>query len=301
MPDIGYLFQVDGYGESQVFEQGFVVRASRIMASGKAGRFSYFAQVNLITEPSLLDTRLRVALTDELGVEAGLVKTPFSAEFNTFRGHLPLSEPSRVVVALAPKRQIGATLKAVLGSTTIRGGLYNGNGRVLQNDGSGLMGVGRLEQRLLIGDPENPSVLQVGINGAYSRDQDVFLPGFATSYAGSRLIGGMDAKFSSGPILASAEMNVAEFEPDSAGFDTDKLVPWGFALTTGYCFSSGHSITGRLDFLDRDLQASGDYLLVGGYAFSPVPGARFSAEYRFNLTDSRTSQVLIRFQLARKN
>lgn len=300
IPSIGYLFQVDGYAESQLFEQGFVVRSARVIASGKAGRFSYFAQVNLITEPSLLDTRLRVALTDELGLEAGLVKTPFSAEFNTFRGHLPLSEPSRIVIALAPKRQIGATLKAVVGSTSIRGGLYNGNGRVLQNDGAGLMGVARLEQVMKIGGPEIQGELQLGVNGAYSRDQDVFLPGFSSSYAGSRLIGGMDARFSTGRILASAEVNVAEFSPDSAGIDIDNLFPWGFALTAGYAFPSGHSLTGRIDFLDRDLEPIGDYVLVGGYAFEPIRGARISAEYRFNMTDSRTSEVLIRFQLARK-
>ncbi|MFC2085881.1 porin, partial [Bacteroidota bacterium] len=208
-PRFGFLIQTDFNAESQLVEDGFIVRTSRLSVAGTAGsRFRYFVQANLLTNRSILDTRLGVRLTRALDLEVGLVKSPFSTEFLRSRASLPLTERARVVVMLAPKRQIGATAITNVGETSIRGGVYNGNGQFnLTNDGPGFLTVGRVDHGIVLNDGD--AHLRFAINAAYSRDHSAPVPGISLEFAGTRRIVGADAELTTGHFLVATELIAA--------------------------------------------------------------------------------------------
>lgn len=299
-PRIGVLLQLDGIAESQVVEQGFIVRASRVMLSGEIhNRFSYFVQVNLLTEPALLDTRLRVHLTEQLRIEAGQVKSPFSREFLKFRGDQIMTELPSAVIALAPKRQIGATVDYSSGSTRLRGGIYNGNGRFdLMNDGPGMMIVARAEQTFELGREPKTSTAYLGLSAAFSEDDDALILGLYDSFAGKRVLLGADAEIEMDRLVAAAEVAAGWFDEDGSGSPSNN--PWGFALTSGYAAWPSHQFLARVDYFDRDQSGDGTWLVAAGYSFRPIPHVRFGAEYRFNASKSATAGLVGRFQIGFK-
>jgi hypothetical protein len=299
-PSIGVLLQLDGIAESQVVEKGFIVRASRVMLSGEIhGRFSYFVQVNLITEPALLDTRLRVRFSEQLGVEAGQVKSPFSREFLKFRGDQLMTELPSSVIALAPKRQIGTTVEYTRGSARLKGGIYNGNGRFdLMNDGPGMMIVARVEQSWKSRAPSDRGAIYLGLSAAFSSDDNAFIPGVYDAFAGERVLLGADAEIEIDRLVAAAEVVAGWFDEEGSGSPSNK--PWGVALTSGYAVRPSHQILGRADYFDRDRSGDGTWLIAAGYSFRPVPHVRFGAEYRFDATRSTTAGLVGRFQVGFK-
>ena len=106
---LGTLVQADArVGDGP---EGFALPAARLRATARAEGLTLFAQADLARDPVLLDARLSLPVAGVLVVDTGLFKTPFSREFLTFRGALPLAERSRVVRALAP----GPTVWRALG------------------------------------------------------------------------------------------------------------------------------------------------------------------------------------------
>lgn len=188
---IGYLLQADALAGPEADPDGFVLRNARLRLGGNAGEgVRYFVQAELVRQPAVLDTRLEVDLAEAVTARAGLYKTPFSREFQMFRGDRPLAESPRAVDALGPGRQVGASLRATSGATWAEVGLYNGNGgRTLTNDGDGFLVVARAETVVAI----PIGSVRLGASAARGEDDAAPIPTIDSAFEGTRTVLGADA------------------------------------------------------------------------------------------------------------
>ena len=242
---IGALLQVDGTAGRADATDSFNLRVARFRFRGTAHRLQFFVQTEFNSAPAVLDTRLRFAVSDAVSVAAGLYKAPFSAEFLLFRGDLPFLERSRVVNALAPKRQTGVSLRADLlpGRLQFEGGVFNGNGGQFRlNDNDSFLYVGRLTGIQPLSDNGQ---LAVSANVAYSQDESVALSPLPAPFAGRRTLLGLDARLQWQQWLLAAEGITAHLN----AADGPTHQPAGYYVTTGYRFTDHHQALVRLDAL----------------------------------------------------
>jgi phosphate-selective porin len=109
---------------------------------------------------SLQDAYVRWTHQD-LGIQAGQFKTPFTREFITSLSEVETADRSTVVDSLAPKRDIGLMADySAGGRATVMAGLFNGNGQnVTSNSDTTLLGVARVSVRII-------PFLAIGVNAA---------------------------------------------------------------------------------------------------------------------------------------
>jgi hypothetical protein len=274
------------------------MRNARLRIKGDAGaRIGYFFQTELLRSPVVLDTRIRVSLTDRLTLDAGVFKTPFSREFLIFRGALPMAERSLVVDRLAPARQVGASLTLASAATSVSAGVFNGNGgRTFSNDGDGLMGVARVER--VTGSSESGTV-RLGVNAALSRDQDAPSVGVISSFSGDRFVAGADVEFVRGGAYALLEVIAARLDPAPAA--TESEYPWGFFAVGGGQIATDHRLMGRLEYFEPDHGQRDSELLAGAaYFYSLNAFATLVGDVRVPVDDSDRTEFIVRLQLALK-
>jgi hypothetical protein len=98
---------------------------------------------------------------EQLGVQVGQFKTPFTSEFIRSLAEVETADRSTVVDSLAPKRDIGVMADyTAAGRATLSAGLFNGNGQnVTANSDTTLLGVARVSVRVV-------PFLALGVNAA---------------------------------------------------------------------------------------------------------------------------------------
>jgi phosphate-selective porin len=190
---------------------GFEIFDARARASGEiSGLFDYFMQVEV--DPGdetfrLLDARATVPVLPQLDLSIGLFRPSFGLEALVNRGDLTFVERDQATEAIAPGRQVGVSAESELleGRLTLAAGVFNGNGRSLENDGNDFMVAGRAEFNS-IGTIAfyDELVIQVGGSIAYSKDTSADLgrglvtgdptgsPELTAGFAGDRLLLGAD-------------------------------------------------------------------------------------------------------------
>jgi len=261
---VGALLQTDVDVARPDRNDGFRVRVARLRFGGTAEPVDYFVQVELAGSPSLLDLRLAVPLTPRLRLTTGLLGAPFSQEFLDFRGALLLAERARVINALAPQRQVGATLSATLvpRCLTLDVGAYNGNGRAPFNDNDHLLYVGRLNGTVPLGS----GTLRVAGQAAVSEDQDVTIPMTAPNFRGRRFVFGVDATLDVGRWEAAVEAIAADLGAAGAARD---LMPSGLSVTGAVDLSPAHQLVARFDQFSPDTGPAGaSARYIAGYTFT---------------------------------
>jgi hypothetical protein len=298
-PHFGYVVQTDALLGPEAEPEGFLLRNARVRFGEEASPVArYFVQAELARAPSVLDARIAVRVAGPLEVVAGLYKAPFSREFLIFRGALPLAERARVVSALAPRRQVGASLRLAgpVGGADGRAevGLYNGNGgRTLSADAGGPLVVGRAEASWTTG----PGVLRVGASAAYGEDGAAPIPLFDAPFAGTRAVGGADVELATPRLYVLAEGIAARFDSGSG-----VRSPWGGAVTASFEALQHVRIVGRADVLDADPEGGGDSegraRFTAGLDFEPSPHVRALADYDFPATAPGDGVLRLRLQLA---
>lgn len=266
---------------------GFRVHDARLRASGKIGIvFDYRVQAEWDTGADrfrLLDASLSLPVVPQLALELGQFKAPFGREVLEGKGEIVFLERAQASRLVAPGRQVGVQLsgRALEDRLSYRGGLFNGNGRRLENDNDSFLWAARVEYNT-VGAAEfyDELVVEVGGDVAYSSDDGVDLtarldrPVTATvvdlaDFTGDRLLLGVDGRAGWRGFFVRGEYLRAELEldgPVSVGDvlldDVDRVLEGGY-LEAGYSFLGAIEGTLRWDRLDAGL------LEVDGFPTDP--------------------------------
>lgn len=290
---VGALIQTDVFLARTHAVDGFSVNTARLRLGGAVRHVRFFVQPDLTRSPALLDVRLRLPVSSRLTATAGRYKAPFSREALTSSMHLHYLNRARVVNALAPSRQIGASLGATLvpGRLHLEGGLYNGNGSTSwQNDNDAFLYVGRLVGTL----PLDEGALEVGANAGYSRDANVALPSRTASFSGRRTLLGLDATLTWDAWLFEVEWITASLDPTNGS----AYRPTGYHVTAGYLLAPRHQLLLRVDGFDTDLGTSDeDEQLLVGYNLFWTDVLKLQANYVAPLDTPDDGYVGVRLQL----
>ncbi len=290
---LGALLQVVGDYQDEARTSGvngFRVANFRLKLSGELdGGYGYTLQTNFAASPAILDAELHYRVADELVLQAGQFKAPFSRELLTGAGDLDFIDRSRIVAALAPSRQIGAEARGKLaqGRVEYAAGAFNGNGIGSRtNDDDRVMGVARLGGWLLGAAPGSAARLELGGNLAYSEDASVSLGSFGTGFAGTRTVWGADLRYTSGLALLAVEVVGARLE--AAGGGTTR--PYGWHVTVGSKPGARVQLLARWDAVRPDGLGGDSDLLVLGFRAMPTGAIQFRGNYAIDVDHAELSQ-----------
>jgi phosphate-selective porin len=291
---VGALLQViaDAQSERQFAgENGFSIANARLNIRGRLDQgFSYFVQTNFVRQPALLDGRLTYRFSDLFSVDAGQFKAPFSHEFLVVASDIDFVNRSQVVTLLAPGRQIGAQVRGKSQRGWSYGlGLFNGNGIGSNgNDGAGMMLVVRGSR---VAAEDRP--LAFGFNGAWSDDTaadiGVTIGGepLLQDFEGTRLLGGVDARWTPGKYLLATEFIYGNIDPAEG----EILNVYGYHATAGVFVTERSQLLLRLDQIETDEAEVDSDLLLLGYNFWPTSVTEIQANVVAPLIDFQVDRV----------
>lgn len=289
-------FQVD---RSFAGNNGFNISNFRIVLYGELDKsFGYFLQTNFIKSPAILDAKLYYRFSKFVAIDAGLFKSPFSAEFLIGAANIDFVNRSQVVTLLAPGRQIGVQLRGSLSQKPIsyQVGLFNGNGfDGNNNDNNKFLYAGRLTFHPVLSDPS--SRLEFGLNLAYSEDDNATIgSGFVPGFNGERLLIGGDTRWTLGRYLISSEIIYGNLDP-SSGLSSEMV---GFHTTLGYMLNDKNQLLFRTDNFDPDRLGTDSHLIIFGYNYWPTKATEIQVNYIINTdkTDIDHHQLLINAQIS---
>jgi len=295
---------------------GFDIFDARASVAGEVGIvFDYFFQTEVDTDDEvvrLLDAKATLPIMSELVVSIGLFKAPFGLEALQSKGDLTFLERAQASEAIAPGRQVGVSVDGATfdGRLTWGAGLFNGNGRTLENDGNDFMLSGRVQYNSIgtIAFYED-FVIQAGASIGYSKDTAAGLdeglvtgdpasvPELTAGFAGERRLLGGDVKATYREWSLTGEILRGDFDidpgaaggPDGGGeFETDA---WGGYVELGYRAYGAIEGVLRFDGFDPAIGQNRDFLVAG---LNVYPGhyAKFGAQYAFALHDSAAAPTL---------
>lgn len=293
---MGAILQADGAVGTGPMTSGFDVPLARLRFQGKARSARFFIQTDILRSPAVVDARLRLPITQSVSITAGQYKAPFSREYLLSSASLPFLERSRVVNGLAPKRQVGVSMRASLAASRLHleGGVFNGNGTSGLNDNDALLYVGRLSSSL----PLAGGALRLGMGAGYSRDHSITLPLFGGGFTGRRLLLGADVALQWQGWMLAGEWLTASY--DVTGGRAYR--PSGYHVTTGYRLATRHQLLLRVDGFHPDGLNSlspGEHVLIG-YNLFWTRALKFQANYEAPTGDLSRGRAGFRLQVALK-
>jgi phosphate-selective porin len=301
--------------DSSARSDGFDVFDARLGLSGKIGIiFDYFVQVEYDEgddEFKLLDARAGLPIRPEADIGLGLFRPAFGLEALTDKGQLTFLERSQATEAIAPGRQVGVGLsgEAADARLTYGVGVFNGNGRRLENDGGDYMFAGRVQYNTIGPVPfYEDFVLQAGASAAYSEDTAAELGagfegtapgvdpiGLGDAFAGDRFLWEVDVHASYRGWSLTAEYLRGEYDAE-LGPETSEsevsLDAYGGYVEAGYLFWGGAiEAVARYDGFSPAVGENRDFVLFGINIF-PGQYAKFGLQYAMELHDSPPSPFL---------
>lgn len=228
----GYL-QARETWQKDIGLTGSINRARLTAAGGIATNFTWRIQGEFRTgnvgngkaSVSLQDAYIRWKHED-LGLQAGQFKTPFTREFVTSLPDLETADRATVVDSLAPKRDIGVMVDYDLHPRLqVFAGVFNGEGaNTTANRDSTVLGVARAAVRL---------------------HRDVTIGANVARYFGDSTRFGADANFEGSRVTIRAEV-VAQAR-DSLGGDRDR----GWLLLGAYKVTERLQLVGKFEDFQR--------------------------------------------------
>jgi hypothetical protein len=310
--------------EESGHNDGFQIFDAQASLGGKVGIvFDYFVRAAFSTEDNtlrLLDVTARIPFIPEAGLGIGMFRPSFGLEALQDEGDFTFLRRSQASAAIAPGRQIGAEFYggALETRLTYGAGIFNGNGRTLENDDNRFMYAARVEYNS-IGPIEfyNDLVIQVGGSIAYSQDSNAPLgtglitppaeppcgdppedgcvppplPVDREGYAGKRLLYGADVYLSYRGFSVTAEYLRGDYEPDDPVTEAGKRDAYGGYVEAGY---SGFGVVEGVVRYDGFHPAAGDNrdFIVFGVNIFPGYYAKLGVQYAVGLHGSRPSPTL---------
>jgi hypothetical protein len=305
-------------GPSDLGEQdGFRVFDARVRADGKIGIvFDYDVQAEfdrVQDRVRLLDARLTLPIRPELAVSVGQFKAPFGGEELQDRSEITFLERSQITNVLAPGRQVGAQASGSFleDRLTYRAGMFNGNGRSLQNDNPSFLYAAHVQYNN-VGPVEfyEDLMVQVGASLAFSRDSSVDLTNQQAyvgrtmalrSFAGDRTLWSLDLRSSYRGFFLNGEYMRGKLDPPgepvcvTAPCPTDAVDVDGGYLEGGYSYLGAIEGVLRFDSMTKDFllapdverePVGGSFLIVG---LNLLPGyhTKIGLQYAFGLGDAQ--------------
>jgi len=297
---------------------GFDIYDARLGLAGKVGLiFDFDASIEWDGDRNsirLLDGRLGATLVpDYLKLSVGQMRAAFGYETLIPKADIQFVDRAQVSNAIDPSWQLGFDLSGTALDTRLSysGGMYNGNGRTLENDDDSFMYALR-GQFNNIGDVTfyEDFVVQVGANVAFSQDLDLpVLPVIAPAQAGGiavpryvpftgdRFLWGVDLKAEYRAFFLAAEYARADYDR-SPGPPPGPFPPLDPNPTSdGYFIEGGYSFIGAVDFLLRwdDLKPAEvrntaqerSRFLITGINIYPGFYAKIGLQYAFGIDDSK--------------
>lgn len=294
---------------------GFEIFDARLSLEGEIGIvFDYFLQ-GAFEEPAvsvsgedpplrleLLDARLTLPFRPEANLSIGQFKAPFGGETLLPKAEIRFLERALASRAIAPDRQVGIEFhgETTEGRLAYRAGVFNGNGRALENDDDSFLYAARVQYNT-VGPIEfyEDLVVQIGANLAFSSDGEVrlgpALDGMVeggdelpagvdfAAWEGDRFLAGFDLHLSYRGWELNGEYLRADLDP--AGDLADDLEAWGGYVEGVYGFQGAVEGTVRYDFLDPVTGPDRKFLILGLNLF-PGFHAKFGLQYAVGVDGS---------------
>jgi hypothetical protein len=297
-------------------QDGFRVFDARLRADGKIGIvFNYDVQAAFDRSQDrvrLLDARLRLPIRPELAISLGQFKAPFGGEELQSKGDITFLERSQVTNVLAPGRQVGAEASGSFleDRLTYQAGLFNGNGRSLQNDNASFLYAAHVQFNS-VGPVQfyEDLMVQVGASFAFSRDSAVDLtnggayvgrPLGLRPFTGDRTLWSVDLKSSYRGFFLRGEYMRGKLDPPgepvcvTAPCPTDAVDVDGGYVEGGYSYIGAIEGVLRFDSMTRGFVVApgtgpagftpegGSFLVVG---LNLLPGyhTKIGLQYAFGL------------------
>lgn len=304
--NIGMLLQFNFDYQNDRIAEGenqFTVANARMKFSGKVDQgFSYTLQLNFASSPAALDAYMKYMFRNNLGIQAGLFKVPFSYEYLTSAANTDFINRSTVVNVLAPKRQVGVMLTGYTDNKLVNYQLSVTNGtRQNGNDNGYFMLGSRVEFHPVFANAALQNFI-FGINLAHSKDAEPTLDQLGiTNFAsgGTRTLYGADVRFSLNRWLFSSEFISATLNPQVG----ETVKPYGFHFTTGYYLRKNMQLLARYDYMNYNLPGPGDSTneyLVLGWNYWTTSIVELQANYIIDTDNSglKHHRILFNFQVA---
>jgi len=286
---------------------GFEVFDARARVSGEiSGLFDYFMQVEV--DPGdetfrLLDARATVPVLPHLDLSIGIFRPSFGLEALVDRGDLDFVERDQATEAIAPGRQVGISAESELleGRVTLAAGVFNGNGRSLENDGNDFMVAGRAEFNS-IGTIAfyDEFVVQVGGSVAYSKDTSADLgrgivtgdptatPELTAGFAGDRLLLGADVMASYRAWELTAEYLRGDYDVTLApgpGAEVEEVDAHGGYAQLKYKAWGLAELVTRYDAFRPTIGEARKFVLFG-LNILPAENAKLGLQYAVAISES---------------
>ena len=312
--DIGGLLRVGAltHSDSADGPDGFRLFEARLKVSGKIGLiFDYFFQTRYDPEDDAFELHDAIAtlpLMPEMELSLGLLKPSFGFEATQHRGELTFLERSQASTAIAPGRQIGLQGggSAFDGRFSYGAGVFNGNGRTIENDGDDYMYTGRVQFNS-IGTISfyDDFVVQAGASLGYSSDTLAPLgPGIVTGdpadapritsdFAGERVFWSADLQVTYRGWALTGEYLRADYDlaPALGGGGSSETDAHGGYVEFGYRAWGALEGVVRYDGFQPALGADREFI-VFGMNLSPGYYAKFGLQYATALRDSPDTVTL---------
>lgn len=291
---VGFVFQFVGdfQQERNSGFNGFSVANMRLKVHGQLDRgFGYLLQTNFINTLSVLDAKMSLRPNNAVGFDAGLFKSPFSAEFLTAADAIDFVNRSTVVSTLAPNRQVGLQIsgRSTMNGLYYKAGVFNGNRSITGNDNDRFMYVVRAGLDRAFSNNENRVLF--GVNSAYSEDT-------ASNVDTERVLWGGDLRLTFGPLMLAGEYIRARITRNQGVAIEEE--PDGWHITSGWIIAEGHQLLVRLDTFRQDNSAADSELVIFGYNYWPTSFSELQVNYVIdgNNSDLENHQLLINTQIA---
>lgn len=270
---------------------GFRIHDARLRASGEIGIvFDYRVQAEWDTGADrfrLLDAQLSLPIVPQLALDLGQFKAPFGREVLQGKGEITFLDRAQASQLVAPGRQVGVQLsgRALDDRLSYRGGLFNGNGRRLENDNDSFLWAARVQYNT-VGAAEfyDELVVEVGADVGYSRDDGVNLAAGLdrpvavpvldlSDFTGDRFLVGADARAGWRGFFLRGEYLRAELEGEGPFVIGDVVVPEVERVLEGGWLEGGYSFLGAIEGTVRWDRLDAGLLSVGGVPTDPTAPA----------------------------
>jgi phosphate-selective porin len=298
---------------------GFDIYDARLGLGGKIGLiFDYDASIEWDGDRNsirLLDARLGATLVpDYLKLDVGQMRAPFGYETLLNKADIQFVDRAQVSNAIDPAWQLGFDLSGTALETRLSywGGMFNGDGRTLENDDSSFMYALRAQFNN-IGDVTfyEDFVVQVGANLAFSKDSALeILPviapaqvgGYAVpryeEFSGDRLLWGADLKIEYRAFFLAAEYAHGQYDRSADPPPGPTPPPFDPKPTSdGYFIEGGYSFIGAVDLLlrwddlkpaeTRNTSIERSRFVVAGINLYPGFFAKIGFQYAFGIDDTK--------------
>jgi len=297
---------------------GFDIYDARLGLNGKIGLiFDFDASIEWDGDENairLLDARLGATLAEDyLKLDVGQMRAPFGYETLLPKADIQFVDRAQVSNAIDPAWQLGFDLRGTALDTRLNywAGMYNGNGRTLDNDDNSFLYALRAQFNN-IGDVTfyEDFVFQIGANLAFSKDSALaVLPVLAPvqiggpavptyeSFTGDRFLWGVDMKAEYLAFFLAAEYA-------SGSYDRGPLPPPGpfpprdpKPTSDGYFIEAGYSYVGAADLIlrwddfkpaeVRGTASDRNRFFVAGVNVYPGFFARIGFQYAFGIDGTK--------------